>query len=399
MRGDLAVIVKGLLHFKYSKHVSVLFYAVTALHVACITGNHLKQSRAVKAAVDAGGVEAVISAMFMNASSVTLNMMCMRVLQVFAQYKYNTQNEWGWWTQRQTDTAMTCIIAAIKRFESSLDLQCSAIPCLESMCGKGALVDDAQVQTCRLRLARDGVVELLMTAMRLHNDGDMYVSIFSLLANTGLRCGTHLSVVATAIQALQNSVVPANNEPIFWLITFITQMGTDAPELWALIHGNAILTHSLTRSLELVHGRMETESTEQAIKTQSTNMVTTTLLWQLVEKHRSACVFFHNPHSIKLIVQVLSDSHGLSIMQSPLLFGGVPFIDSNMCGMVQMNACRILASVDPGSDMDRLIEADAIALLFDVVRNTGDDHIYIYVYVCVYIYICIYIYIYVCVYI
>jgi len=137
MSGELAALVSGLLGVEHSKSAAVHIYGITALHVACSTGHYLKQARAIKATAEAGGVQAVIKTMNMNQSSaVALNIVCVRMLKLYAQHTKEAQPRWGQWTQEQATTAMECVINAMREFTVSLDLQCCAVSCLVAMCAQ-----------------------------------------------------------------------------------------------------------------------------------------------------------------------------------------------------------------------------------------------------------------------
>jgi len=94
-----------------------------------------------------------------------------------------------------------------------------------------------------------------------------------------------------------------------------------------------------------MQGHLETDTAMQTSMKQSTNVYTTTLLYQLTQRSIAVRQFVLIPGSINLLVQTLSELHNLSLLQPPELFQGATCITMQMCTTTQLNICKILCEV------------------------------------------------------
>ena len=175
-RRELAAIVRGLLHFKYMKYEALHLHGITALHVAVSTGHFMAQARALKTTAEAGGLEAVLSPLFMcrHSSNVALSIVCVRMLNLYAAYNKRGGCRWGLWTERHLNMGLECVTGAMRKFPDNLDLQCCATSCLATLCLQDGIPQDAHMHICQAHVASQGVLPLLMVAMHAHENAAMH---------------------------------------------------------------------------------------------------------------------------------------------------------------------------------------------------------------------------------
>ena len=283
-RGELAALVRGLLHFKYMNYEMVHLYAITALHVALSTGHFMAESRALKTTADAGGLEAVLSALFMNwhSSNVALSIVCVRMLQLYARYNKPTTSKWGVWTDKQSSMGMECITGAMRMFPQNLDLQCCAISCILTLCVQDGIPQDNHMTFCQEKLPRQGVLHLLMIAMHTHDNAAMHVDVCKLLFLhkynvINLQSAPGVSCEVVALKALRHRVTLGDNESICFITKLLCQLCKEQSVHMDLMRNPAAIPLCI-HILQEVRANIETETPEQAVQKQTTNVRTTTLL-------------------------------------------------------------------------------------------------------------------------
>jgi len=377
-RGDLKTLVQGLLHFRKFKHEILQLYATTALHVACTTGHYLTQSRKKKDVIVAGGVEAMLSAMITNPSCMSLHIVCLRMIKIFVSYKKIDLVNWGWWTERQANAAIECIIDSMQRFSSSLDLQCVAIACLAALCVPGDATGDDQTYICKRDFRRRGGLPLLVTAMQTHSDTTMYIhicQIFFLFSNEVLGwqqfAGSHNELVV--LQALRHSVTVAHIESIRDLTKLLCQLCLESVFLSNIIR-TPLAISLCEQSLQLMQGHLETDTVMETSLKQSSNVHITTLLFRLTQRRISVHELVLIPGSVNLILQTLSESHNLSLLQPPELFQGTNYITMQMCSTIQLNICQILCEVTYLDHLPQIV-IGVLSSIFIIVGETMNTQV------------------------
>jgi len=379
-RGELAAIVKGLLHFRKFKHELLQLYAITALHVACTTGHYLTQSRRKKDIIVAGGVEVMISAMITNPSCVSLHIVCMRMIKMFASYKQINLVTWGWWTERQANAAIECIIHAMRRFSLSLDLQCTAIACLVALCVPGDALGDDQTYIFKRDLRRLGGLPLIVNAMHTHSDMAMYMDICRLIfmfshAVLGWSqiAGGHNELVV--LQALQHSLTAAHNESICFITKLLCQLCQETVFSYNIAH-IPLATSLCEQSLQFVQAHIQTDTAIDTTMKQSTNVYTTTLLCRLTRHQNVVRQFALIPGSVNLLVQTLLESHNLCLLQPTEMFQGSTYVTMEMCVTTQLNICKTLYDIiDMDQFLQTVIQAGVLSNIFIVVGETLDAQV------------------------
>jgi len=340
----------------------------------------MAETRALKTMADAGGLEAVLSALFMNrhSSNVALSIVCVHMLKLYAGYNKPDACRWGVWTDKQLNMGLECITGAMRKFPHNLDLQCCAISCFLTLCLQDGIPRNAHMYICHMHVARQGVRQLLMIAMHTHENAIMYVDVCKLLFMFSNECVTRqpapsVSCEVVALQALRHSLTLRHIESI----CFITKL------LCQLCHQEQSVHHDLLRNpaaiplclqiLQEVRANIETETPEQAVQKQTTIVMATTLLKDITGSHDAGRVFLHIPGSIASVVRAITDSHELCMLQPAALFHYEPFITTQMCVTVQNNLCEMLSKMELDGYIFPIMQCGAMQQLVNVIRETDSD--------------------------
>jgi len=380
MHNYLKAIVKALLFFQKLKDDIMHLDLVTALHTACCSAEHVSEPRLIEEITTAGGVEAVIGTMVMNTSSLPLDIVCIRMLAKLRQYRKVDDVTWGWWTTRQSKTAVRVILDAMRKFPLSLDLQCCGMSCLALLC---CLTDepdgDRQYYTCRTAFVVEGGLQLAVGVMHANNHATLHVNICKLIqlfvahvSWKDMSGGMHGNNVLSV--ALQNSVATDTQlESTLVLIELIVEftrvdrifemdMCDDVPAL-------SVFFQVLQRMLE----RNDTETSAQAVEKHNIIRVTVELLLDLVlgslDVNRNILLI---PNSFNVLIQILAALHDLvSAILSPLHLHHQPGITCASCHKIQSWICRCLVLVGKRVDISEyLFHAGALPVLFRIIEHT-----------------------------
>jgi len=393
--GDLPAIVRGVLDFKYAKYEALHLHAITALHVAVSTGHFMAQARALKSTADAGGLEAVLSVLFMcrHSSNMALSIVCVRMLNLYAAYNKRDGCRWGLWTERHLNMGLECITGAMRNFRDNLDLQCCAISCLATLCLQDDIPQDAHMHICQAHVASQGVLPLLMIAMHTHDNAGMYVDVCKLLfMYNGHRVSQQpppaASCEVVALQALRHSLTLGHKECIYFLTKLLCQLCEQ--EQWIhheLISNPAVIPLCL-QILQEVRGNVETDTPEQAVQQQTIREMVSTLLCDVTEgyKYMASTVLinlteYHNPRrffqqdagAVALVVQAITDSREFIVLQPAALFQCQPCIFRRLCLMVQTNLSEVLSRMELDPPTFLTVQWPPAQQLLDVIRETDDD--------------------------
>ena len=379
--GNFSALVQGLLHFHKMKDHSMQLYGVTALHVACSTAHHMRETRIIKQIATAGGVEAVIGSMVMNTACLPLNIVCTRMLAKLSQYRNIDAVTWGWWTPRQSKTAVQVILDAMREFPLSLDMQCCGMSCLVQLCSWIRVPHgDKQIVVCKQNFRQQGGLSLAVAAMHAHNHATLHVDICKLIALfhhedvtwEEIR-GTHGNNVLQL--ALQNSVAPgAQLESTFILTELITTLCHETTFLENACQ-NPLTISVCLRVLQRVCAHIDTETPADAIENQKIIRATVLLLKRiLMYSERAVRQFLLFPNSNHVLLQVLSASHELLMAPPPLLFNSAPRITYDSCYVIQFSICQCLLEVASLDVAENLFHADALRVLFSLIGETTNEY-------------------------
>lgn len=379
-RGELAAVVKLLLHLRNFKDEILHLHAITALHVACTTGHYLAQSQNKRTTIMAGGVEAIINVMIMHRSSVSLNVLCMRMIILFAPYERINNITWGWWSERQAIAAMDCIVHAMQTFTTSLDLQCSAADCLMALCNFSGDIGDSQRYLCRRELQDRRGIPLLISLMHVHTDMALYVNICRLMSffveydSVWSDIGGGQSELVM-LQALEQSVANAHYESVLLIVKMMYDLCKDRAFL-ANVQRMPLCTTVLEQSLQLTQARTQTESAADTIMKHKTLFYLTKCLRLMIWEDDSLDRFVLLPGSVNLLVQVLSESHNLNLLQPPEIFTDFYGLEVDMCTETQHNICLLLRNIAlTDSFVEIFIEGNLLPDIFTIVNETIDKNV------------------------
>ena len=378
--GDFAVIVRGLCYFQYMKQSPLQLYGITAIHVACTTGRHLHDTRVLKESAKAGGVEAVVGAMVMNPSSLSLNIVCTRMLAMYALYR-PPNSSWGGWTDRRGKTGVNAVLNAMKRFPNSLDMQRCGMAGLVGMC-KTILISvsvfrTAPCTTCKHSILLMGGLQVALEAMRVHFDADLHVDICKLFTEfhqnalswqhmVGVQNVGNVHVI---VEALRHNVAGMNHRATRRICKLLLGLANETlfmEQLLTIVEIPGVLVDILRQVVATIH----TETPQEAIKNHQTTLSVTCLLKRffLLQNHPFIRRFVLVPQSIAAFLQILQYYHDITISPPSSLFTRSKHIDHKQCLRVQENVCTCLLDLTFVDNFaENAVQAGAVPLMLNVI--------------------------------
>jgi len=379
MHNYLQAIVRALLFFQKLKDDIMHLDLVTALHTACCSAGYVSEPWLIEEITTAGGVEAVIGTMVMNTSSLPLDIACIRMLAKLRQYRKVDDDTWGWWTTRQSKTAVRVILEAMRKFPLSLDLQCCGISCLALLCSEiDGPPGEGQYHICRHYFQVLGGVHLAVGVMHANNHATLHVHICQLLLpfvkhvsweETKATNGTNVLYMA-----LRHSIAPGTDlestMPLLQVISeFNDKCGPYATGMHKDLQAMSLLFEVLQRML--VHN--DTHTLAQVVEKHNILFATVELLSNLiVNSSKAKRNFVLVPHSFEVLVQILSASQDLVCTIPPALhLQHQPQITRTSCLKIQLWICQCLVLVGNHQDISEyLFHAGALAVLFHIFTHT-----------------------------
>jgi len=125
--------------------------------------------------------------------------------------------------------------------------------------------------------------------------------------------------------------------------------------------------------LQAVRPNVETDTPEQAVQKQTTNVMATSFLEHITDDYAPEIIFLQNSGSIALVMQAITYSHELSILQPAALFQQEPFITRQMCDTVQHKLCVMLSRMTLDGYIFPIMQCGAMQQLVNVIRETESD--------------------------
>jgi len=378
-QGDLTSIVVGLLRFYRLKSHHVQLRAVTALYTACCTDDPTHETQRIEQIVTAGGVEAVIGSMVMNTSDVPLNIVCINMLTKMIQCRNDTVRVW---TERQYETAMLVILGAMRKFYLSFEIHCCAMSWLLLACSRTSIV-------CKKTFRKEGGLHLLLAVMRQHNDETLHMNIFKIMEYFAfVDCPNHPMTPEEYIciygenqlqLALQNSVADGahlKTTPI--LLKLIDIFSHYNPFLFDMCE-NPLTISVCLQVLKRVCAVTHTDTRAQAIEIHEIIYRTAGLFARLAPRLNESIrhIVMHR-ESIQLIVQALSASFNLSIIQPPLLDEYTMRCHNHPFHKTHAFFCKWLLEIARQENMaEFLLHVGVLPILFGLIKNNTIDEVLI----------------------
>jgi len=383
-RGDFAVIVRGLLHFEYTKQAFLQLYGITAIHVACTTGRHLHDTRVLKESALAGGARAVVGAMIMNQSSLPLHIVCTRMLALYARYRPPIST-WSGWTTDNNATFVREVLEAMQRFPLAIDMQRCGAKCLLAMC-KSVLIVDTEFDaiagtTCTSHFLSMRGPRVVLAAMRAHNDAELHVTVCKLLGEfskltlpSQILMGEATDNIHFLTAALQYNVVGMHLRAARHLCNLLANLCLQSSFTNHLVHMVEIPT-LLVGVMRQAVANIHTETSLAAIKNFKAVWCATAVLFRLLlitpEEAQFVWRLVAVPESITTILQVLAYIHDISTAPPSALFEQSKHIELKMCLVLEERLLLCLEDIKPVDTFsENVVQAGGLLMVLNIIVET-----------------------------